>query len=173
MQNYTIPIDITSLYKHVMASTKKKPSKDEILEKAKYFYMQDLKYMGYDDKNAATIKPSSATAIEVVEYFYKNEDLGLDKSSFKSFLPFVIYELADPKSGELPQFTKSQRHFANEIKMARKCIIHEQKDPKICMDLVFVTTKLDEFDGNKIMNAALDYLGISNLESGLYNEFQE
>ncbi len=137
----------------------------EILTKATYYYIQNLKNMGYNGKHAnIIIESSNATAIEVINYFYNNDKgLDLNKTNFKSFLPFLIYELADPASGDLPEFTKAQRHFSNEVKSSRTCIIHTIEDPKICMDLVFAKTQLDHSHADKIMNAALDYLGISDL----------
>lgn len=135
---------------------KKKTSREDTFQDAMYFYAGYKKYTHY------ITKLPSYTAIEVIKGYYKSETL--NKNIFEAISPFIIHEIADPKSGDLLDFSPSQNLFANEVEVMRGCIINEYEGASMtCLDLMFIRVEFDISHGYRLRDEALNYLGISDL----------
>ena len=116
-------------------------------------------------------EPSTPTAGQIAVKLY--QDGNLIAGVFKVLLPFIIYDLADPQFGRLPQCDRSDitglNEFESLIVKIRRCII-DNDDPSVCKEKVMMQTQYDDttqddqighiFD--QFGSPVMDFLGIAS-----------
>ena len=116
-------------------------------------------------------EPKSPTAMQIALELYNDNELKMQ--TLDILLPFIMYDLANPKSGSIPQCSSFNSEVLNQFELiiaaSRKCMNthkEEHNDQEVCKDLIFsklfISEAMGEYD--ELMDLAKKFLGIHNLE---------